>query len=72
MHCIIIIVFVCSAGVGRSGSYIAIDYTIEKIRQDKEIDLFNLVYEMRQSRPSMVQTEVLCLCLLMQRSEQHV
>jgi protein tyrosine phosphatase len=48
----------CSAGVGRTGTFIAIDYTIQKIKKDGEIDLFNLVNDMRQSRPAMVQTEV--------------
>jgi netrin-G3 ligand len=47
----------CSAGVGRTGTFIAIDYTIQKIKKDGEIDLFNLVNDMRQSRPAMVQTE---------------
>ncbi|KAL3881760.1 hypothetical protein ACJMK2_028155 [Sinanodonta woodiana] len=50
----------CSAGVGRTGTYIAIDYAIQlidKFGPDATIDIFNFVLRMRENRTTMVQTE---------------
>ncbi|KAL3882876.1 hypothetical protein ACJMK2_029179 [Sinanodonta woodiana] len=47
----------CSAGVGRTGTFIAIDHLMQHVRDSVEIDIFNLVYEMRNQRSNMVQTE---------------
>lgn len=48
----------CSAGVGRTGTIIAINYIREQMnaRTLTEIDLFGLVTYLRKQRPSMVQT----------------
>jgi protein tyrosine phosphatase len=46
----------CSAGVGRTGAFIVIDYSLEKLKHDKNIDIFNLIKELRAQRPNMVQT----------------
>ncbi|KAJ8315116.1 hypothetical protein KUTeg_007266 [Tegillarca granosa] len=48
----------CSAGVGRTGTFIALDHLLYRIKEHDEIDIFNIVLEMRNYRPSMVQTEV--------------
>ncbi|XP_053398122.1 receptor-type tyrosine-protein phosphatase O-like [Mercenaria mercenaria] len=47
----------CSAGVGRTGTYIAVDYLLQHIRDHDEVDIFSLVLEMRNHRLNMVQTE---------------
>lgn len=46
----------CSAGVGRTGAFIVIDYTLQKLEKEKTIDIFNLIRELRRQRPHMVQT----------------
>ncbi|XP_067950911.1 receptor-type tyrosine-protein phosphatase H-like isoform X1 [Watersipora subatra] len=51
------IVVHCSAGVGRTGTYIAVDRLLQHIQDHDEIDIFNLVLEMRNYRCRMVQTE---------------
>lgn len=48
----------CSAGVGRSGTFIALDRLLQHILQDDCVDIFGIVYEMRKERVCMVQTEV--------------
>jgi protein tyrosine phosphatase len=49
----------CSAGVGRSGTFIAIDRLLAELRHQEAINVFQLVYEMRKDRVWMVQNEVL-------------
>ena len=51
--------FCCfSAGVGRTGTYIAIDYLIQQARAEGNIDVMTLVHQMRTQRVNMVQTRV--------------
>ncbi|XP_013387209.1 receptor-type tyrosine-protein phosphatase eta isoform X2 [Lingula anatina] len=47
----------CSAGVGRTGTFIAVDRLLQHIREHNEVDIFGLVLEMRENRCNMVQTE---------------
>ncbi|XP_052809643.1 tyrosine-protein phosphatase 10D-like [Mya arenaria] len=52
----------CSAGVGRTGSYIAIDRLQQYLNSptfsfDDRINIFDMVMEMREQRVNMVQTE---------------
>ena len=47
-----------SAGVGRSGTFIALDRLLQDILDNDIIDIFNVVSEMRKVRVWMVQTEV--------------
>ena len=44
-----------SAGIGRTGTYLAIDYLMELVRQKKPVDVYSRVLEMRRNRPKMVQ-----------------
>ncbi|XP_068717060.1 receptor-type tyrosine-protein phosphatase alpha-like [Montipora capricornis] len=47
----------CSAGVGRTGTFMAIDSTLDRIKVEKTIDIFNYVSYLRTRRAEMVQTE---------------
>lgn len=46
----------CSAGVGRTGVYIALDILLEKLYRENVIDVFETVSRLRESRTNMVQT----------------
>ncbi|CAB3405125.1 unnamed protein product [Caenorhabditis bovis] len=58
----------CSAGVGRSGTFIAIDRLLQTISLNEPIDVFGIVCEMRYERCQMVQNEqqyiFIHLCIL--------
>ncbi|XP_046577965.1 tyrosine-protein phosphatase 10D-like [Haliotis rubra] len=50
----------CSAGVGRTGTYLCVDYFIQVIDNcdiEDEVDIFSYVLKMRNNRPFMVQSE---------------
>ncbi|XP_033997468.1 receptor-type tyrosine-protein phosphatase beta isoform X6 [Trematomus bernacchii] len=47
----------CSAGVGRTGTFIAIDHLMFQIERENIVDVFGIVYDLRMHRPLMVQTE---------------
>ncbi|XP_064417100.1 receptor-type tyrosine-protein phosphatase O [Latimeria chalumnae] len=47
----------CSAGVGRTGTYIALDRLLQYIQDHEFVDILGLVAELRSYRTSMVQTE---------------
>lgn len=51
------IVVHCSAGVGRTGTFIALDRLMQHIREHEFADILGMVSEMRSHRLSMVQTE---------------
>jgi len=53
----------CSAGVGRSGTFIALDRILQGIRKYDVVDIFGIVYEMRKERVWMVQTEQQYICI---------
>ena len=48
-----------SAGVGRTGTFISLDYLQEQAKQTKMVDIMGCVYELRRQRVSMVQ-KVVC------------
>lgn len=50
--------FFFSAGVGRTGTFIAIDRLIYQIENENTVDVYGIVYDLRMHRPLMVQTEV--------------
>ncbi|XP_039592604.1 receptor-type tyrosine-protein phosphatase eta-like isoform X4 [Polypterus senegalus] len=47
----------CSAGVGRTGTLIALDHLILQIEKEGIADVYGIVYGLRMHRPLMVQTE---------------
>lgn len=57
------IVVHCSAGVGRSGTFITLDRILQQIHECEYIDIFGIVYAMRKERVSMVQTEQQYICI---------
>ena len=57
-----VVVGACSAGVGRTGVFIALDYFLQWIDShgmDDSLDVFNFVLYMRNNRMLMVQTPVI-------------
>ncbi|XP_072233557.1 receptor-type tyrosine-protein phosphatase O isoform X2 [Leuresthes tenuis] len=67
----------CSAGVGRTGTFIALDRLMQHIREHEFIDILGMVSEMRSHRVSMVQTEEQyvfihqCVLLMWQKKKQQ-
>uniref|UniRef100_A0A8B9CEM2 protein-tyrosine-phosphatase n=1 Tax=Anser brachyrhynchus TaxID=132585 RepID=A0A8B9CEM2_9AVES len=51
----------CSAGVGRSGTFIALDRLLQQMKQEKLVDTFGVVYTLRMNRYQMIQTLVRAL-----------
>ncbi|XP_069678301.1 receptor-type tyrosine-protein phosphatase H-like isoform X2 [Periplaneta americana] len=47
----------CSAGVGRTGTLIAVDILLQHICENKKVDIFGTVFKLRKQRMNMVQTE---------------
>jgi protein tyrosine phosphatase len=47
-----------SAGVGRTGTLIAVDILLQHIYENKKVDIFGTVFKLRKQRVNMVQTEV--------------
>ncbi|XP_073514296.1 receptor-type tyrosine-protein phosphatase beta-like isoform X2 [Phyllobates terribilis] len=47
----------CSAGVGRTGTLIALDRVMQQIEAESQIDVYGVVYDLRMHRGLMVQTE---------------
>lgn len=57
------IVVHCSAGVGRSGTFITLDRILQQILVSKYVDIFGIVWAMRKERVWMVQTEQQYICI---------
>ena len=58
LACHLLLVYVCSAGVGRTGTFIAIDVEIQRIDHESLVDVHNSVCRLRFWRNFMVQTVV--------------
>lgn len=48
----------CSAGIGRTGTVIAIEMGIQRFREGKRVDLSEIVKDLRKKRAQCIQTEV--------------
>lgn len=57
---------VCSAGVGRTGTYMSIDAMMESLEAEGKVDIYGYVVMLRRQRCLMVQVEVkshrMCVC----------
>ncbi|XP_043267007.1 receptor-type tyrosine-protein phosphatase H [Venturia canescens] len=52
-----LVVVHCSAGIGRTGTLIAIDILLQHIKENRKLDVFGTVYRLRHHRINMVQRE---------------
>ena len=57
-HFTVLLLLFYSAGVGRSGVYIVIDFMLNRIEGKKSINISNFVNNMRRNRSKMIQTLV--------------
>ena len=48
----------CSAGVGRTGTYIVVDIALEQARREGVVDIAGIINRLRKQRMKMVQTAV--------------
>ena len=49
----------CSAGIGRTGTFIALDYMLEEGTERESLDVINCVSKLRQQRAHSIQTKVI-------------
>ncbi|VDM53207.1 unnamed protein product, partial [Angiostrongylus costaricensis] len=58
----------CSAGIGRSATFIAIDYAAQKIRENSEASMIDVVRDLRSQRYQAIQSAIqyvfLHICLV--------
>uniref|UniRef100_A0A8C0FUA9 protein-tyrosine-phosphatase n=1 Tax=Bubo bubo TaxID=30461 RepID=A0A8C0FUA9_BUBBB len=47
----------CSAGIGRTGTFIALDFLLKMGKAEGKVDVFQCVQRLREQRVSMVQTK---------------
>lgn len=52
------IVVHCSAGIGRTGTFIALDYLLKEVMAQDSIDVINCVSKLRQQRAFSIQTDM--------------
>ena len=50
--------YICSAGVGRTGTYLAINNTLDQIEKEQMVDIPGIISKLRQKRMKMVQNYV--------------
>ena len=61
----------CSAGVGRTGIFIALDTLLDTMRSETSISVFEVVKDMRRRRVLLIQTQVLKKLLII-NAKQNV
>ncbi|XP_067678553.1 uncharacterized protein [Haliotis asinina] len=53
----------CSAGIGCTGTYIALDYLLDRALSDHKVDVFRFACDMRRQRRNMIQTKEQYACV---------
>ena len=48
----------CSAGVGRTGTFVTIDQALEQVEKEGKVNIPGIIANLRQQRTKMVQTLV--------------
>ena len=57
-HYVYVFPHLCSAGVGRTGTFITIDHVLEQRETEGVVDIPGVIQRLRQQRTTMVQTLV--------------
>uniref|UniRef100_A0A3B5REB8 protein-tyrosine-phosphatase n=1 Tax=Xiphophorus maculatus TaxID=8083 RepID=A0A3B5REB8_XIPMA len=55
---VLLLVFLCSDGVGRTGTFIALDFLLQQLEKQQAVGIKDFLHRMRRHRSHMVQTEV--------------
>lgn len=58
MQTLFVLCVSCSAGAGRTGTFIALSNILERVKAEGLLDVFQTVKSLRMQRPHMVQTVV--------------
>ncbi|KAJ8040692.1 Receptor-type tyrosine-protein phosphatase alpha [Holothuria leucospilota] len=66
------IVIHCSAGVGRTGTYITIDAMLDRLKEQKTVDIFNYIQKIRLQRSTLVQSQVQYVFIYHALHEEHL
>ena len=48
----------CSAGVGRTGTFIVMDTMLQRMKKENTLDIYNFLRQIRYQRLKLVQTQV--------------
>ena len=48
----------CSAGVGRTGTFIVMDTMLQRMKKNDTLDIYNFLLQIRHQRIKLVQTQV--------------